>query len=678
VDDEGSNRKAAVSFVSVEAALRASDERYRALFESMGEGFCVIEQIPATGGTLSDFRYVDANSAFARLSGVADVVGRSLRDAFPLEPQQWIDIYDKVVSTGMPIRFERSLLEQGRVFELYAYRLDDESHRRVGVIFSDVTSRKQIEAERDRYESRLRDLNADLERQVVERAHERGAFWQLTSELLGVLNARGYFEKSNPAWLALLGWTEDEVHSMSIFEMMHPDDVEVTRKAFIRLTFGEPAINSVNRYRCKDGGYRWISWTGVPDGEKYYCSGRDITAERRAQEALDATQEQLRQAQKMEAVGQLTGGIAHDFNNLLAAIGGAVEVMERRMALGRLDGLERYTDMVKRSTQRAAALTQRLLAFSRRQTLNPQPLDLSKLVSGMEEMIQRSVGPNVVLEVVAAPDLWRVKVDAAQLENALLNLCINRRDAMAPAGGRLVIETVQLALDGGEAKELDLSPGEYVSVSVADAGAGMTPDVAARAFDPFFTTKPLGEGTGLGLSMVYGFARQSGGQARIDSEVGRGTVVRLFLPRHLGEPMTNDLPTIPKSPADVGAGIGSGETVVVIDDEPTLRALIVEVLTAAGFRALDAEDGPSGLRVLEQERSARLLITDVGLPGGMNGRQVADAARVTRPDLKVLFITGYAESAALGDGGLGAGMGIITKPFPMHVLAAKARGMLGK
>ncbi|MDB5469018.1 MAG: hybrid sensor histidine kinase/response regulator [Caulobacter sp.] len=385
---------------------------------------------------------------------------------------------------------------------------------------------------------------------------------------------------------------------------------------------------------------------------------------------LRQNEEALRQAQKMEAVGQLTGGLAHDFNNLLAAVSGNLELLEIRLREGRLTGLERYIDNAQGAARRAAALTQRLLAFSRRQTLDPRPTDVNRLIGGLEELIRRSVGPGVEVELIGPLDLWAARIDPSQLENSLLNLCINARDAMAPGGGRITIETANTTLDPKDAAERDLPPGQYLSIAVTDTGAGMAPEVIARAFDPFFTTKPLGEGTGLGLSMVYGFARQSGGQVRITSQVGKGTTMCLYLPRFHGEA---EVVGGPEAPAP---GHGDGETVLVIDDEPAIRALIVEVLQDSGYIAIEAADGPGGLKVLESGARIDLLITDVGLPGGMNGRQVADAARVGRPDLKVLFITGFAETAAVGAGHLAPGMEVMTKPFAMAALGSRIRDLI--
>jgi PAS domain S-box-containing protein len=400
----------------------------------------------------------------------------------------------------------------------------------------------------------------------------------------------------------------------------------------------------------------------------------NLTLEARIAEAVQErlrVEETLRQSQKMDAVGQLTGGLAHDFNNLLTGISGSLELLQIRLAQGRINDLERYIVVAQGASKRAAALTHRLLAFARRQTLDPKPTDVNRLVAGMEELIRRTMGPAVVVEVVAAGGLWATLVDPNQLENALLNLCINARDAMLD-GGRLTIETGNRWLDDRAARDRDLPAGQYVSLCVSDTGPGMPPDVIARAFDPFFTTKPPGQGTGLGLSMIYGFVRQSGGQARIYSEQGQGTMVCLYLPRHLGETEGAErLPDLAEAPR-----AERGETVLVVDDEPAVRMLVTEVLEDLGYVAIEAADGPSGLKLLQSDRRIDLLVSDVGLPGGMNGRQLADAARIGRPALKVLFITGYAENAVVGNGHLEPGMHVLTKPFAMEMLASRIKTII--
>jgi PAS domain S-box-containing protein len=385
---------------------------------------------------------------------------------------------------------------------------------------------------------------------------------------------------------------------------------------------------------------------------------------------LIATEDALRQSQKMEAVGQLTGGLAHDFNNLLTGISGSLEMIKLRLAQGRSVDVDRYVDAAQGAARRAAALTHRLLAFSRRQTLDPRPIDANALIVGMEDLVRRTVGPSVIVETSLALDLSSTLVDPSQLENALLNLCINARDAM-PDGGRLMIETQDRMVDLRSGRERDIEPGAYVCLSVSDTGTGMSPAVMTKVFEPFFTTKPIGSGTGLGLSMIYGFARQSGGQVRIHSVVGEGTTVTIYLPRD-GQAAESE--SVPASLSTAPRATG-GETVLVVDDEESIRMLVTETLVDLGYCAIEAEDGPSALKLLTADRKIDLLVTDVGLPG-MNGRQLADAIRGTRPGLKVLFITGYAENAVLNHGHLEAGMHVITKPFAMEALASRIRELI--
>jgi PAS domain S-box-containing protein len=640
----------------------------------------LLSQMPGFVGVLSGpdhvFDYV--NDAFISISGRSGFVGMTVRQMFPeLEGQGYFELLDHVYSTGnavvtraMELRLHGSEEVQFIDFVYQPIRDADGSVSGIFVGGYEVTEAHRAATALRKSETRLLELNADLEQQVIQRTQARGRTWQVSPDLLGALNSDGYFETSNPAWKTVLGWSEGEVASQSIFELLHPDDLERTRAGFELTQQGQPAIRFPNRYRCKDGSYRWISWVGVPEDGMVYCSGRDITEEKLAEAELATAQEALRQSQKMEAIGQLTGGIAHDFNNLLAGISGSLELLERRIGQGRIAGIERYIDTAQGSTRRAAALTQRLLAFSRRQTLDPKPTDVNKLISGMEDLIRRTVGPSIQLEVVGAGGLWLTKVDPSQLENAILNLSLNARDAM-PSGGRITIETANKWLDDRAAKERDLSPGQYLSLCVTDTGTGMSPDTISHIFDPFFTTKPLGQGTGLGLSMIHGFVRQSGGQVRVYSELGSGTTMCLYLPRFFGE---EDVDLVVDAP--VAKDAAHGETVLIIDDETTIRNLMREVLEEAGYFALDAADGPSGLKILRTDARVDLLVTDVGLPGGMNGRQVADAGRTFRPGLKVLFVTGYAENASLGNGHLDPGMQIIAKPFAMIDFANKVREII--
>ncbi|MBW6531388.1 PAS domain S-box protein [Sphingomonas sp. RRHST34] len=531
-------------------------------------------------------------------------------------------------------------------------------------IARDETARWQAQQELER-------LNATLEQEVAARTADRNRLWQLSSDIMLVAGFDGTIEAVNPAWTRVLGWAEFELLGRPIFAFVHPDDLDETRAAAAGIGAGQVFARFDNRYRHRDGSYRDLVWAAGPGDGKIIAVGRDATEEKAQTAALALAEGQLRQAQKMEAVGQLTGGLAHDFNNLLTGVMGNLELVQARLARGRHDDLERFVLAAQGASRRAASLTQRLLAFSRRQTLDPRPTDVNRLIAGMEELLQRSIGPTSAIEVIAAPGLWTAMIDATQLESAILNLAINARDAM-PEAGRVTIATANRWIDESDARELELEPGPYLSVAVSDTGTGMAPETVERAFEPFFTTKPIGQGTGLGLSMIYGFARQSGGQVRIDSTPGAGTMITIYLPRHAGAALGGDEEGVGHS-----APAARGATVLVVDDETTIRHLIDEVLEEAGYTVIGAADGAAGLKVLGSDAPIDLLITDVGLPGGLNGRQVADAARALRPGLKVLFVTGYAENVAVGGGHLEPGMELLTKPFTMHALTAKVAEMLG-
>jgi len=390
--------------------------------------------------------------------------------------------------------------------------------------------------------------------------------------------------------------------------------------------------------------------------------------ERTAQ--LRHNEEALRQSQKMEAVGQLTGGIAHDFNNMLTGIIGSLELLRRRLARGRTDDLDGLIDLGVTSANRAAGLTHRLLAFSRRQSLDSKPVKMNTLVVSMGELLQRSINESIQLDMQLSEDLWVAEADPNQLESALLNLVLNARDAM-PEGGKLVVNTSNQHLDKGFTQvHSNLQPGDYVVLRVTDTGCGMPEGTITRAFDPFFTTKPIGQGTGLGLSMIYGFSKQSHGHVTIESEVGSGTTVSLYLPRYNGALVEDTLIDIAHAPH-----AQDGETVLIVEDDPAVRVLVSAVLSELGYAFVEAGDADSAVPILDSGQRIDLLISDVGLPG-MNGRQLAEIGRQYRPDLKVLFITGYAEHAAVRGGFLDPGMQMITKPFTFDLLTAKVREMI--
>ena len=517
----------------------------------------------------------------------------------------------------------------------------------------------------------LRGLNATLEAEVEARTRERDRAWKHSRDLQLVLDGEGVIRAANDAWQAILGYSAADIVGRDYADFVVPDDVTASDGA-LQVALAEPLLAFENRYYHKDGGIRWISWVAAPQDGVVYASGRHVTAEKEAAEKLEAAQDALRQSQKMEAVGQLTGGIAHDFNNLLQGITGSLDLVQKRISQGRLGELDRFITGAMSAANRAAALTHRLLAFSRRQPLDPRAVRANPLIASMEDLLRRTLGEHIELELVLAGGLWLTLCDPNQLENAVLNLAINARDAM-PEGGKLIIETCNTHLDSAyAASQRDVRPGQYVCICVTDTGVGMAPETVAKAFDPFFTTKPIGQGTGLGLSMIYGFARQSEGYAKLYSEPAKGTTFKLYLPRHLGESEEEQaLPELTDAHAT-----DAGETVLVVEDEPVVRGLIVEVLSDLGYRAIEASDGPSGLEILRSSRRIDLLVTDIGLPG-LNGRQMADAGRALRPELKILFMTGYAENAALASGFLEPGMTMVTKPFSMEALATRIREIIG-
>jgi PAS domain S-box-containing protein len=535
-----------------------------------------------------------------------------------------------------------------------------------------VAAEQALRQSEERYRKladQLAELNATLAERVEEKTRERDRIWNVSQDLLVVADRNGVWQTVNPAWTRTLGWSEAELLNRTSEWLEHPDDGGITRAEVKKLGASETTVRYESRFRHKDGSYRWLSWTGVSDRDRNYGVARDVTAEKVAAERLKATEEALLQSQKMEAVGQLTGGIAHDFNNLLTGIVGSLDLLQTRLNQGRTENVARYIDAAMTSANRAAALTHRLLAFARRQPLIPKSVDANQLVVSLEDLLRRTIGETIDLKIVAADDLWCTLCDPNQLESALLNLAINARDAM-PDGGKLTIATANARLDGVAADTPALAPGDYICISVTDTGTGMSAEVAARAFDPFFTTKPIGQGTGLGLSMIYGFARQSNGHVTIESKLGQGTSIRLYLPRHHG-----DVAAAHASAVRAAEHAATGETVLVVEDEPVVRGVILEMLGEQGYRTLEAVDGPSGLRILRTDERIDLLVTDVGLPG-MNGRQLADQARETRPELKILFITGYAESVAIADGFLQPGMEMITKPFDLGHLSRRVRTMI--
>jgi PAS domain S-box-containing protein len=623
------------------------------------------------------------NDAYAPVLGEKEALGLRFQDV-------WSEAWDMVGPIAqrafegeasyyedMPIVVQRHGYPEQTWYSFSYSPIRDETGAVGGVlctVFETTGKVQAISSLRDR-EHELRQLNDDLTHRAATHAADRDRVWRLSQDVMAVASlATGRFITVNPALTETFGWTAEEVTGLPFMELVYPEDRADVANALQALAAGTPLVHWEMRALHKDGSYRWLSWTIRPEGELLYGVGRDITAEKQQAQALRMAEEALRQSQKMEAVGQLTGGLAHDFNNMLASVAGHLELMKLRLKMGQPQGLVDRIDTALGATQRAAALTHRLLAFSRRQALDPRPTDVNALVVSMRDLVKHTAGPSITVETRLEPKLWHTFCDPNQLESALLNLANNARDAM-PHGGKLSIDTANIMLDAETAAHHPgLQEGEHVLIAFSDSGSGMTPDVVARAFDPFFTTKPLGQGTGLGLSMVYGFSTQSHGHVRIISEPGRGTTVRLTLPRHLSQEQ-RELAQGPNESA-VGGSESKG-LVMVVDDEVDIRLVMTEVLQMHGYAVVQAADAHEALRHLQRGPAPDVLVTDIGLPGGMNGRQLADIMREQMPELPVLMVTGYAESTVMKNDALPAQMELLTKPFKMAALVGKVAAMTG-
>lgn len=553
---------------------------------------------------------------------------------------------------------ERWLARRGE----YVDDIESSGRRYMGVIF-DITDAKLTQES-------LRRANQELSELARESIRERDRVWKNSRDLLVVIDTDGVFRDVSPAWLEILGHPSSGVIGRRVMDFVWPDERDQSRLAM------QKAVDNTHTelelaLTHADGTPRTISWMTSREDDRVYAYGRDVTIERQQKLVLEQTEAQLRQSQKMEAVGQLTGGIAHDFNNMLTGVISGLSIIRRRIAANRLDDLDKFIDAATTSAHRAAALTHRLLAFSRRQSLDSQSIDVTQLIASMEELFRRTLGEQIELLIDRSAETWKATTDANQLESAILNLVINARDAM-PAGGKLTIETTNVVFSPEDLAIGDeLGPGMYVVVAVSDTGIGMSQATMEKAFDPFFTTKPLGQGTGLGLSMIYGFAQQSGGHVRIYSQIGLGTTIKLYLPASLDQSAVQSLSNDP----DYLPPRGEGETVLVVEDDDSVRMMVVDVLNELGYRVISSIDGTTALPHIESKARIDLLISDVGLPG-LNGRQLAEIAISARPSLKVLFITGYAATAASRADFLAPGMEMITKPFAIDDLAQKVREML--
>jgi len=657
-----------VRWVSAKGRLHLDDEgapsRFTGVLSDISEQKRVQEQlrVAQTAGGVGSFEYVSGfgtasvSEQFCRLLGLHPAESLPVRTinsvvvegGSPIVPA--IDAHPDQQSAYAEFRIRRADNDEERWLARRGEVVVDAAalgQRFVGVVY-DVTTAKESEA-------RLRDLAQTLETRVEISTRERDRLWTLSRDLFAVCDVAGVFQGTNPAWLRTLGYEAGTLEGTLFEKLVHPEDRAVAAAALAALQRGEAARNFECRIEHSVGAWLSIDWTGVASGDEVFLTGRDISQRRQLEE-------QLRQSQKMEAVGQLTGGLAHDFNNMLTGIMGSMDIMRRRIAEGRLGDLDKFMTAAMVSAERAAALTHRLLAFSRQQSLDTRGVDVTALVASMEDLLRRTLGESTRLETNLALGLPFAWSDSNQLESALLNLAINARDAMAE-GGVLTVRTRMVRI-GAARTDSGLEKGEYVLLSVTDTGAGMPPEVRDKVFEPFFTTKPIGQGTGLGLSMIYGFMRQTGGAVEIETAPGAGTTINLFLPR--AEAISVEPQVAPGARASLTATRGRGERILVVEDDPSVRLLVIDVLAELGYSALEASEAEMALSLLNSN-DVDLLITDVGLPG-RNGRQLAEMARVRRPDLRVLFMTGYAEQAMHRGDFLEPGMAMITKPFTIDSL----------
>ncbi len=513
-----------------------------------------------------------------------------------------------------------------------------------------------------------------LERRVVQRTADRDRLWNLSDALMLVLEFDGTIVAANPAWAQALGWSEAQSLGRHLCDFIHGDDIARLRQEALILRTAVQRRRLTLRLVCRQGQpVRTVAWSVVAADGLLHAVGRDETEELERDRQLSDAQEHMRHMQRMEAIGQLTGGIAHDFNNMLQGIVLPLQLMQRRLQQGRAQDAAGYIDAALGSTRRAASLTQRLLAFSRRQPLEVRPTDVAAMLGGLDHMLRSSCGENITLDVQVQADLWSACVDQHQLESAVLNLAINARDAMAGRGA-LHIAAVNACVGEGHAGGRGcsaLDPGRYVLLSLRDSGCGMAPEVVDRLFQPFFTTKPVGQGTGLGLSMVYGYMRQIGGAVEIRSQPGQGTTVLLYLPRsRLAPPAAQAVQLGGQSLA------GRRDSVLLVEDDDTVRALVVELLGELDLCITQAADGSQAMALLSGQRQFDLLIADVGLPGP-SGHQVAELARQQNPDIRVLLMTGYADRGDLDHDLHTDRLELLAKPFDAPALVRKVRQVMG-
>ena len=629
---------------SAESPRDQGDSSAAAVLAGISDGIAALD---------NDWRLVYANPVVGRLLGrdTTNLMGRTLDQLLDLAADDPFRVaYRDSKQAGEPLTFTK-------YSEIFSSWIDVRGYPHPGgytILFRLQGAKGPVSQEL---------LDSERQREVTRSINQR--IFDTSLDLILVVDRRGNVLRVSPSSRAILGFAPAELTGLNGTAFVHPDDLESTRNNMRLARHGRLTRNFECRYVHKDGHAVPLSWTGVwsePDAQ-YFFIGRDMTDR-------ITLESQLRQAQKMEAVGQLTGGVAHDFNNILTVIMGMTEVLA-----GEVSADPRLTPLVAaidEATSRGAELTRRMLAFARKQPLLPLVVDLNEIVSGTTAMLRRTLGEDIAVKLVLADGLWPALADRSQIEDALLNLAVNARDAM-PSGGRLVIETANVHLDEQyAAHNLEVVPGDYVSVSVSDSGVGMPRDVLERVFEPFFTTKEVGRGTGLGLSMVYGFAKQSGGHVKIYSEVGHGTRITLYLPRTAAAERDAE----PVAARTVGAHPAGHETILVVEDSESVRKVAVSILRGLGYQVLEAEDGPSALTILSGGEEIDLLFTDLIMPNGMDGEELLKRAHVLRPGLKALFTSGYSEHFLQSRGNADAGVPLLNKPYRVHKLSEAVRKAL--
>ncbi|WP_342167389.1 PAS domain S-box protein [Methylobacterium sp. SD21] len=639
-------------FRTEEGRLAESEARYRTLFEAVDAGFCIVEMRYDAAGRAVDYRFVEVNPAFERHTGLRDVAGRWVSEVVPGLERSWLDAYGGVALTGEAARFESGAVALGRWFDVHALRIGEPARRRVAILFNDITERR--EAERV------------LEETARDRTDERDMVWRTSRDLFLVCGFDGRYRSVNPAWTETLGWSEDDLVGAHFDTFIDPADRSAVEGVFGDLVNGIVLDGLDVRMRTRDGGLRWLSWYAIPRDDHFYAAGRDVT-ERKTLE------EQLRQSQKLEAVGQLTGGVAHDFNNLLTVIKSSTDLLKRpNLAEERRI---RYVDAISDTVDRAAKLTGQLLAFARRQALQPEVFDVGRGVASVSDMVRTLTGSRIHVEIQVEPfrdargqeGPCLVDADPSQFDTALVNMVVNARDAMS-GEGRITIRVRPV----GVVPAVRAHPamrGDFVAVSVTDTGSGIAPDALDRIFEPFFTTKGVGQGTGLGLSQVFGFAKQSGGEVIAESRLGAGATFTLYLPRAKAPAATE---AEAHEPADLAEGHGT--CVLLVEDNHEVGAFAAQALEELGYSTVWAVDAEKALNEFERiPYRFEVVFSDVVMPG-MNGVDLARELRRRRPDLPVVLTSGYSE--VLAEQGT-HGFELLRKPYSVADLSHILRRAVG-